>query len=263
MNLQCLIKPLQIIWFLVLAGVLSCNNSTKNTFLDNEVLISDSIFEGAAHYVIKTLSATWYYDIKGGGFSRLIDRDGNDWISFKKDSIVGYPASAAGFYRGMPNFVHGSENSGVGHPGFNKCNSYIAGRNKVITRSNDGKWQWIWAFYENCALVEMKETDPEYRYWFLYEGIPGGKWDVENSYWGTEKGPRFEKPDFIMALLYLKTGTGYFLETPASTGFYLSSIPNQIIYPILSVILVIPALVLVHPTEWWFSVSDVVPKPIL
>ncbi|MEO0334631.1 MAG: hypothetical protein AAF223_23655, partial [Bacteroidota bacterium] len=82
------------------------------------IQIDETIYEDRPHFVVQTASATYWYDQAGGGLSRLIDPEGNDWIAFKKDPLSEYPASAAAGFRGLPNFVFQSDDGGAGHPGF-------------------------------------------------------------------------------------------------------------------------------------------------
>ncbi|MGB3587589.1 MAG: hypothetical protein WBA23_13665, partial [Tunicatimonas sp.] len=91
------------------------------------VSIEEAMYEDRTHFVVKTTSATYWYDQAGGGLSRLIDSEGNDWVNFKKDPLNEYPASAAAGFRGIPNFVFQSDDSGAGHPGFDQCRSEVVG----------------------------------------------------------------------------------------------------------------------------------------
>jgi hypothetical protein len=141
-------------------------------------------YEGRPHFRIETSKLTYYYDIRGGGFSRIIDENGNDWISFKMEPWGEYPAAAAGAFRGLPNMVFQEEDDGAGHPGHNKCDSWLEDK-KIVTRSLSGKWKWSWEFFDDHAVLEVLTADPDRTYWFLYEGTPGGKFDPENTYFGT------------------------------------------------------------------------------
>lgn len=162
-----------------------------------QIQITETEYEGAAHFVIRTKTATYWYDKAGGGFSRLIDRDGKDWISFKREPWNKVPDSAAAAFRGIPNFVFGSEDGGAGHPGFTKCESRRVGNNQITTTSKSGKWQWTWTFAEDHARVVMQKADAA-GYWFLYEGTPGGSYTPRSWYWGNDvKGARVPLPDFV------------------------------------------------------------------
>ncbi len=141
-------------------------------------------YEGRSHYKIETPKITYYYDVKGGGFSRIIDDEGNDWISFKMDPWDEYPGSAAGAFRGLPNMVFEGNDGGAGHPGHDKCNSWIQDK-KIVTESLSGKWKWSWEFFEDHAVLEVLSLDTTRAYWFLYEGTPGGTFDPENTIFGT------------------------------------------------------------------------------
>lgn len=162
----------------------------------NKLNYEETIFEGKPHFIIKTKSITWYFDKEGGGFSRMIDKEGNDWISFKREPWGEYPASAASAFRGIPNLVFQGDDGGVGHPGHDKCISNIE-ETKIVTTSKSGNWKWTWEFFNNYALLEILKTDPNQPYWFLYEGTPGGEYNPENYYFGTSKiKATNELPDF-------------------------------------------------------------------
>jgi hypothetical protein len=180
--------------FIFLTLLLSCAWSSAA-----QVVITESEYEGATHFVIRTKLATYWYDRAGGGFSRMIDRDGRDWISFKREPWGKVPESAASAFRGIPNFVHGaSADAGAGHPGFTKCESRLVGKNQITTTSKSGTWQWTWTFFDDRALVTMEKADAQAGYWFLYEGTPGGSYSPATWYWGNDaKGARLDKPDFL------------------------------------------------------------------
>ncbi len=157
------------------------------------ISISDELYEGTEHFIIRTKRAVYYYDKAGGGFSRMIDRFGNDWISFKNVKEDTFPQSAASTLRGIPNFVIGSEDDGVGHPGFDKCYSFKVDDQTILTISKSGNWQWRWKFYDNYASVTIEKTDPDHKYWFLYAGPIAGRFAPDKQYWGTNLGgPRRE-----------------------------------------------------------------------
>lgn len=158
--------------------------------------ISELSYQGAPHFLVKTETASYYYDREGGGFSRIIDRDGNDWVSFKREPWGEYPASAASAFRGIPNLVWQGEDDGAGHPGHKKCNSWLEG-NQITTESKSGKWKWTWTFGPDHAQLDFIKTDPERAYWFLYEGTPGGKYQPKDTYFGTNtSGPSLEQFDY-------------------------------------------------------------------
>lgn len=161
------------------------------------VTIEEGNYEGRPQFIIKTKTATYFYDKAGGGFSRMIDKEGKDWISFKKNPLSEYPVSAGAGFRGLPNMVFGNEDGGAGHPGHDKCVSEILNEHTIITKSKSGKWEWIWEFEEKFARLTVKKTDPNHPYWFLYEGTIGGKFSPTYHYWGTDKGgPNNEIYDF-------------------------------------------------------------------
>lgn len=160
--------------------------------------VRETTYEGKPHYMIDTKELRYYFDREGGGFSRMIDRDGNDWISFKREPWNEYPASAASAYRGLPNLVYGSDDGGAGHPGHDKCTSWIEG-DRIFTESKSGNWKWSWQFFDSFALLEVLKVAKEQAYWFLYEGTPGGAYQPERYYFGTSSGESDTLlPDFYM-----------------------------------------------------------------
>lgn len=179
--------------------------------------ITEALHEGRAQFRIETRAATYYYDRAGGGFARLLDRDGVDWISFKKDPLNGRAAAGAG-YRGIPNLVFGQDNpdAGAGHPGHDKCETTLIAADAIRTVSLSGRWAWTWRFTEEHAVLTIEQADPERPYWFLYEGTVGGRWSPRTSYFGTNRGgPRRETP-FGRSKLYDSWRWVYFGEQAAS-----------------------------------------------
>ncbi|HBE68932.1 MAG TPA: hypothetical protein DDW52_12360 [Planctomycetaceae bacterium] len=161
-----------------------------------DVVIKEGSYEGRPQYVVTTPTASWWFDRAGGGFSRLIDDEGRDWISFHKEPLSKFPDSAAAGYRGLPNCVFVGPDKGAGHPGFDRCESKLVGANQIVTMSKSGDWQWRWTFYPSFAEFEMLKAgkDP---WWFLYEGPVGGRYAPKVSYWATdtESAPQRTIPD--------------------------------------------------------------------
>ena len=118
----------------------------------------------------------------------MIDKEGRDWISFKHQPWGEYPASAASAFRGIPNLVFQGDDGGAGHPGHEKCASYLEG-NKLVSESRSGRWKWSWEFFDSYAVLEVLKADPDQAYWFLYEGTPGGAYTPDSYYFGTSKTP--------------------------------------------------------------------------
>ena len=162
------------------------------------VEIHETTYEGRPHYLIKGLH-TYYLDRAGGGLSRMIDGEGNDWINFKMEPWGEYPASAASAFRGLPNLVFGGEYGGAGHPGHDKMQSEIVGPGQIRSQTPDGAWSWLWTFDGIDGYLEVEKTPPGAKYWFLYEGTPGGTWDPEGYFYATglEGEMRYETPDFF------------------------------------------------------------------
>lgn len=154
----------------------------------DRVHITETSYEGRPHFLIRTPSATYYFDKAGGGFSRLIDPAGHDWIGFKMKPWGAYPSAAASAFRGIPNTVYQSDDDGAGHPGHDQCESRQIAENTILSTSKSGRWQWEWHFLADHARLEIRRVAPDHPYWFLYEGPVGGRFAPGSSYFGTDLG---------------------------------------------------------------------------
>lgn len=160
-------------------------------------LTDNATDEGQACFEIHTPSATYLYQKAAGGFSSLLDPDGNDWLSFHPHRQPSYPASGANAYRGLPNLVHSGEDDGVGHPGFEKCETRQVDETTVESRSLSGRWRYRWTFADDHARLDVLDV-PKRPYWFLYEGAPAGRYAPAEQGWATPDGVRTDKPDFVL-----------------------------------------------------------------
>ena len=141
---------------------------------------------GRTHFSVKNAVGTFLYDPAAGGFSSILDKLGNDWVSYADDSTGVYPGAAATKYRGVPNLVFGGEDDGAGHPGFLKCESRVTRRNQITTVSYSGEWEWRWTFYRTSARLDVIRAPEGRNYWFLYEGPAGGKYRPRTTFWATD-----------------------------------------------------------------------------
>lgn len=153
--------------------------------------------EGMEAIKITTKAATYFFQTEAGGFSSILDKDGNDWVSWRDSGEDTYPASAAADYRGLPNMVHGTKNSGTTHPGFTNCTTKIIDNKTIESKSKDREWAFRYTFYDDCVKIEVTQKPDAQAHWFLFEGTVGGKYDPENELWGNDvDGLRTDKPDF-------------------------------------------------------------------
>jgi hypothetical protein len=126
---------------------------------------------------IQTTQATYYYQKAFGGFSSIVDKNGNDWTSWKPTG------GSDGEFRGVPNlgpvgFHPGRDPSTGSDPGSESdtLTSTIvsSGPLKTVIEStatiSGDKVRWeIYANFARCTVLSMDQN-----YWFLYEGTPGG-----------------------------------------------------------------------------------------
>ena len=136
--------------------------------------------EGQESYRITAQNAVYYYHKPGAGFASLEDRGGNDWLSYNPGVGPKSRSGSGGKYRGTPNMGHPE---GYCHPGNEVSDTSIisTGPIKVTleSQSHDGKMHCRWDIFDRCArMTVLKMRLP---YWFLYEGTPGGKLDMQTD----------------------------------------------------------------------------------
>ncbi|MCL4863592.1 MAG: InlB B-repeat-containing protein, partial [Caldilineaceae bacterium] len=150
---------------------------TAPTFT-NLVTRSNVTDQGQASFRFVTSKATYDFHKFGGGFSSVVDNDGNDWVDFRPT-----PVSGAGFFRGIPNMRPPPD--GYFHPGNEIGATSVVNegplKHTISTVTTDGKWEVQWEFFPTYARMTVLKRDPSKNYWVLYEGVPGGSLDVNSD----------------------------------------------------------------------------------
>ncbi|GAB5518692.1 MAG: hypothetical protein RhofKO_09430 [Rhodothermales bacterium] len=191
------------------------------------IQITEVTYEDRPHFQVTTPAATYVYDQAGGGFSRIIDPEGNDWVAFKMEPWGEYPPSAASAYRGLPNLVFQGADGGAGHPGFDQTTTEQLDATTLRTTSTSGLWQWTVRFTDDRATLTVDRADTTRGYWFLYEGPVGGTFSPATHYWGTDVlGHRTDTPDLYAG----EAVTGqwqwaFFGDTTVDRVFYVHQTP--------------------------------------
>lgn len=144
----------------------------------SQVGVSDGVTdEGFESIRITTPIATYFYQKGQGGFSSILDANGNDWINWNANTDPG----SAGEYRGIPNLGPAGF-----HPGRNPTQAddtspdtlhtevISSGPLKTVieSRAHDTGNKVRWEFYATFARMTVLSFDRPY--YFLYEGTPGG-----------------------------------------------------------------------------------------
>lgn len=138
--------------------------------------------EGRPCFKIETDFATYYLQKQNGGFSSLVDKDGNDWIDFHENICGGGGVGARGCFRGIPNLVYPDN---IMHPGYNTA---TVTKGKVTadkaTFKVKAKSNAIEATYDIYPThVTLTVTKATKKYWFLYEGTPGGSLEPKTDFY--------------------------------------------------------------------------------
>ena len=114
----------------------------------------------------------------------MIDRDGVDWLGFKKEKGSGWK----GEYRGFPNAIHRQDGSYfhamnvATDPATSKVELVADDHVRILFSSDNGQWQGRWDFYPDRCDFTMSQVSEGYKYWVLYEGVPNGEIN-ETDYW--------------------------------------------------------------------------------
>lgn len=127
---------------------------------------------------IVTTNGEYFYHKPGGGFATLLDANGNDWLGWNSS------AGSAGDYRGIPNMVHPND-GGFFHPGRTTANTTLLSQGPLKatfrSTSNSGEWQVLWEVFPYYARMTVLSAPSAKKYWFLYEGTPGGSLQVNSD----------------------------------------------------------------------------------
>jgi len=144
----------------------------------------ETLFGDMECLVIETPAAKYCYGRRGAGFARILDPDGHDWISYQ------HGKKAAGEYRGLPKcgqpvkYFH----CGYGFGQYTTTNPFRTSSRRISpeqvrveSETEDGTAACAWDFYPTYATLTL-ERIPGGRYWFLYEGTPGGRLDPAGDF---------------------------------------------------------------------------------
>jgi len=144
----------------------------------SQVSVIDDVIDAEENcFKIITQNAIYYFDERGSGFTSILDMSRKDWIGYKRGG------RSAGEFRGIPNLRGADFHPGRGE---GKLESKIISSGplkvKILSETEDRKWGSIWEIYPYYAKMTLfkKGDDP---YYFLYEGTPGGKLDMDTDFW--------------------------------------------------------------------------------
>jgi hypothetical protein len=154
------------------------------------ILMKDAVDGSAGDlpaWKVETPSATYFLEKSGAGLSSMIDRDGNDWLGFHPRAGSG----AGGEYRGFPNAVHQSGRPGYFHPKNQGTGASVTrlvhraeDRVVIAAESGNGLWACRYEFLADRCVFTMTRKPQDRKYWVLYEGTPGGRYD-DDDWWMT------------------------------------------------------------------------------
>jgi hypothetical protein len=135
-------------------------------------------------FEVRTPAATYVYGKRGAGFAQLLDADGRDWISYRHGDL------SAGEYRGLPKcgqpvkYFH----CGYGFGPYATANPFVStaeavgpGHVRIRSVTTQGDAAGTWDFFATHATFTL-ERIPGGRYWFLYEGTPGGTLETAGDF---------------------------------------------------------------------------------
>jgi hypothetical protein len=147
---------------------------TTPTFT-SQVAVSDATDTiGDDSWKITTNEATWTMEKDSGAFSSVVDKQGNDWVSYNNTS------GPDGTYRGVANM---GVSNGT-HPGQSTGSTTVVSSGPLKTvidyTSTDSNEMVQWTFYANFAQCTVLESNNG-PYWVVYEGTPGGTFNANDQ----------------------------------------------------------------------------------
>jgi hypothetical protein len=178
-------RPPTLALFVACLTVTGARASGDGNIRFTENAVDDSA-GGLACYRIETPTATYFLEKSGAGLSSLLDRDGNDWLSFNPQAGSG----SSGEYRGFPNAIHKQDGSYFHPKNANTDPStpqveHVDPQRVTITAvSGNGTWACRYDFLATHCTFTMTRMPARYKYWILYEGTPGGQFD-DTDWWMT------------------------------------------------------------------------------
>lgn len=126
--------------------------------------IDDVPCAGASCLLVRTKTADYFLDKDGAGLASLVDRSGQDWVSWSRRS------GHLGDFRGIPNL------GPCCHPGYTGAHTSVVAESaeRLVVRSapEDGTWELQWEFFADHVSVRVVRAPGSY--FLLYEGTPGG-----------------------------------------------------------------------------------------
>ena len=174
----------QSIALLVILGLCGLSSVQAQVRLTHGV---DNSAGGGPAYIITTETTTFYLEKEGGGLSSIVDNDGVDWLGFHKVKGSGWK----GEYRGFPNAVHKQDGSyfHAMNAGTDPSSSVIEidseDHVRIVFTSDNGKWEGRWDFFADRCDFTMTKVSEGYKYWVLYEGVPGGEMNDTDFWYGS------------------------------------------------------------------------------
>ena len=179
MKTSLIFSFLPVLW--VACGSSSSNEQARISLAHG---YDNSAGDSVPCYIISTPKATFYLEKKGGGLSSMLDIDGVDWLGFHNEEGSGWK----GEYRGFPNSIHRQDGNYFHalNAGTESSSSIIeietVDHIRIVFTSGNGNWQGQWDFYVDRCDFTMTKVSDGYKYWVLYEGVPGGAID-ETDFW--------------------------------------------------------------------------------
>lgn len=139
------------------------------------ITFASEMYQGQESVRILTPVCTYIYHLEGCGFAALLDRDGNDWISYRPTG------GEYGHYRGIPNMGLNV----FGHPGYaygaqSSVERIAEDHLSITSHSVDGAWRTRWDIHAEGAIQTVEAVDKPY--WWLYEGTPGSHFRPDVNY---------------------------------------------------------------------------------
>jgi hypothetical protein len=180
----CMREPAEVIALDPPASVVPSPADSKPT-AQPQVEVSEITLLGDMDcFRIKTPGATYLYGKRGAGFAGILDPAGHDWVSYR------HGGKSAGEYHGLPKcgqpvkYFH----CGYGFGQYASDNRFTTevtvrepGHVRIHSETKNHDAAGEWDFFPSHATFTLLKI-PGGKYWFLYEGTPGGALDPADDF---------------------------------------------------------------------------------
>ena len=151
------------------------------------ILTRDVTDAGQSCYKVETDGGTFFLDKVGAGLTSLVDKNGNDWIKFGESGGTEWNGFPNAVWSGCCNNPRGyfHPKNGATSPSTTTVTTETSQKISISAISNDNEWALTYDFFSTHLTITFTKKSATGKYWVVYEGPPGGSFDLNSDWWMT------------------------------------------------------------------------------